>query len=404
MILRAKYVLPMSHPPIEDGAVAVDGDTIVGVGSSKDVGKAHTGEVRDLGEVVLLPGLINAHCHLDYTGMRGEVEWRGSFVEWVLQLVALKQLRSDKEYLADIRSGLDMLARSGTTSVVNIAAFPALIDQVGPTTLRVWWCLELIDFNRDKPAKEIAQEALEFLAAHPDGVGGFGLSPHASYTVSAELYELAARYARARNIVLTTHVSESQEEDDMIRRGTGPMYDYFVRAGRNMTDCKRVGIVQLLMERGVLGANCLAAHSNCLTPLDVRLLAQSGAHIVHCPKSHRFFQRGTPLLNAWWEQGINVCLGTDSLASNDTLNMFAEMQALAYVFPRLSAERLLHMATTCPARALNLGDKLGRLATGAWADMIAVPAEGQVIDPFEPAVYAEKPIAFSMVGGKVVFP
>ncbi|MGD0649879.1 MAG: amidohydrolase family protein [Verrucomicrobiia bacterium] len=402
MILRAKFVLPMVQPPIEDGAVVVEGDTVLAVGPAKDIQTGYGGEVRDLGEVVLLPGLINAHCHLDYTDMVHEVEWRGSFIEWILQLVALKQLRSDKQYLAAIQSGMTQLLKSGTTSVVNIECFPPLIDQLPPAQLRIWWCMELIDFNRPDPAKDIAQQALEVIAARQNILGGFGLAPHAPYTVSGDLYRLAGQHTRARNILLTTHLAESEQEDDMFRHGTGPMYDYFLRAGRDMSDCRRVGPVQLLSELTVLAPNCLAAHANYLTPLDVTLLKQSGAHVVHCPKSYRFFNRPTPLLSVFWQNDINVCLGTDSLVSNDTLDMFAEMQTLTREFPRVSAEKVLSMATVCGAKALNLSDKLGKIAADAWADLIAVPLDGARVDPYEAVVYAETPVCFSMIGGKVV--
>jgi cytosine/adenosine deaminase-related metal-dependent hydrolase len=403
MILRARHVLPMDQPPIEDGAVAIEGDTIVAVGTHAEIRAAHTGDVRDLGERVLAPGLINAHCHLDYTRLRGEVEWRGSFTEWILQLVAAKQLHPDKEYVGAIKMGLDMLARTGTTTVVNIESFPGLIDQVLPTTLRVWWCIELIDLNRDAEARETVAGALGFIAAHPGVRGGFGFSPHAPYTASGEMYRLCAQYARGRNIPLTTHLAESEEEDDMFRRGAGHMYDYFLRAGRNMSDCKRVGPVQLMSEYGVLGPNCLAAHANCLTPLDVALLKQTGTHVVHCPNSNQFFHRGTPLLNTWREQKINVCLGTDSMASNHTLSMLDEMQTLGKMFPRLSAQEVLELATVNAAKALHQPEKLGRIAPGAWADLIAAPLEGAGGDPYEAIVYADKSVSFSMVAGEVIF-
>ena len=219
MIIRARHVLPMNQPPIEDGAVVVEGGDIVAVGKTSEIRAAHNGEVRDLGERVLAPGLINAHCHLDYTRLRGEVEWHGSFTAWILQLVAAKQLHPEKDFVDGIQRGLGMLARSGTTTVINIESFPGLLEQVLPTKLRVWWCLELIDLNRAEEANAVATGALEFIAAHSITHGGFGLSPHAPYTVSGELYRLSAQYAQARNIPLTTHVGESEEEDDMIRRG-----------------------------------------------------------------------------------------------------------------------------------------------------------------------------------------
>ncbi|HUJ70842.1 MAG TPA: amidohydrolase family protein [Verrucomicrobiae bacterium] len=403
MILRAKCVLPMDQPPIEDGAVAIEGDTIVAVGKSAEIRAAHSGEVRDLGERVLAPGLINAHCHLDYTRLRGEVEYRGSFTEWILQLVAAKQLHPDKEYVGGIQRGIEWLTRSGTTTIVNIESFPALIDQVVPTKLRVWWCLELMDFNRSEEAKAAATGALEFIATHSVARGGFGFSPHAPYTASGELYRLCAQYAYGRNIPLTTHLAESEEEDEMIRRGTGHMYDYFTLAGRDMSDCKRAGPTQLMSEYGVLGPHCIAAHVNYLTPVEVALLKQSGTHVVHCPKTHRFFNRGMPPLTIWKAQGINVCLGTDSMASNDNLSMLDEMQTLGQMFPHMSAEELLEFATVNAAKALNQGEKLGKIAGGAWADLIAVPLEIAGSDPYEAVVYADKKVSFSMVGGEVVF-
>ncbi len=403
MILRARYVLPMDQLPIEDGAIVIDGDSVIAVGKAAEIRAAHPGEVRDLGERVLAPGLINAHCHLDLTRLRGEVEWRGSFIEWVLQLVAAKTFHSEKDFLSAFSMGLEHLARSGTTTIVDITSMPSILHQILPTKLRVWWCLELMDFNRSDGAPALVTEALEFMAAHPNVRGGFGLSPHAPYTASAELYRLCGRYARERNVLFTTHLAESQEEDDMIRRGTGAMYDYFVRAARDMKDCKRIGPAQLLAEYGVLGPNCLVAHANCLTPLDMALLKQTGTHVVHCPKTHRFFQRGTPLLSTLRDLGINVCLGTDSMASNDTLNMLDEMQTLARVFPRMSAQALLEMATLHPAKALNQPEKLGRIAPGAWADLIAAPLQEAGGDPYEAIVYADKTVSFSMVGGEVIF-
>jgi len=402
MILRARYVLPMDQPPIDDGAVAINGDTIVAVGKSAEIRAAHTGDVRDLGERVLAPGLINAHCHLDYTRLRGEVEWRGSFTEWLLQLVAAKQLHPDKEYVGAIQKGLELLARTGTTTVVNIESFPGLIDQVLPTALRVWWCLELIDLNRADEAGTAINGALDVIAAHPVVRGEFGLSPHAPYTASGELYRQCARQTRGRTMLLTTHLAESTEEDDMIRRGTGHMYDYFLRAGRDMSDCKRVGPTQLMAEYGVLGPNCLAAHANYLTPLDVTLLKQTGTSVVHCPNTHRFFHRDTHPLDTWRSQRINVCLGTDSMASNDSLSMLSEMQTLGRMFPRMSAQELLEFATVNAAKALNQRDRLGRIAGGAWADLIAAPLDAGG-DPYESIVYADKSVSFSMVAGEVVF-
>src|SRR5512137_2959376 len=120
MILRAKVVLPMNAPPLEDGAVVVSGDRITAVGPASEILRAHTGPVTDLGEVVLLPGLINAHCHLELTGLRGAVPWHGNFTQWLLRLVELKKTKTDAELRAATADGLHQLAATGTTTVVNI--------------------------------------------------------------------------------------------------------------------------------------------------------------------------------------------------------------------------------------------------------------------------------------------
>lgn len=131
------------------------------------------------------------------------------------------------------------------------------------------------------------------------------------------------------------------------------------------------------------------------------LLKTTGAPVVHCPKSHRFFRRGTPLVERLAHDGVNVCLGTDSLASNDSLSMFAEMQEFSREFPRWSAEQILPLATTNAAQALQQADRLGKIAVGAAADLIAVPVAGN-FDPYEAVVFAEQPVSFMMINGKVV--
>jgi len=402
MILRAHTVLPMDRPPVDDGAVVVDGDTIVAVDTWGHIRPAYNGEVRDLGDVVLLPGLINAHCHLDYTDMAGQVAWQGSFTNWIQLIVERKKARTVAEYMASVSAGLDQLARTGTTTVVNVEAFPLLITRFTETPIRVWWCPELIDIGRESDAESIVRDTVEFLATRENATGGFGLSPHALYTASRSLYQAAASSAQSHNWLLTTHVAESDEEDAMFRRGTGPMYDYFLRLGRDMTDCKRGGVVRVLAEIGALGPNCLAVHVNHLTLSDVVLLKQSGTHVVLCPRSHEFFKRRLPMLPMFQEHEINICLGTDSLASNDKLNLFGEMQTFADQFSQVSPEYILQLVTTGAAKALNRSKKLGRLTPGAWADMIAVPQDDTAYNPYEVVVFSNKPISFSMVGGKVV--
>ncbi len=364
--------MPVCSPPIENGVVEIAGDTITAVGQL-------AGANRDLGDVVLLPGLINAHCHFDYTHM--PVPYRASFADWIRDIVALKAQQTPADYLAGIQAGMQLALQAGTTTVVNIECFPELITQLPLSPLRMIWCQELIDSTRHQALPAV----------------GMGLSPHAPYTVSAELYRRCAQSGR----FITTHVAESGEEDEMFRQGRGRLYDAFHQSGRDMSDCGHGGPVELLHNYGVLGRHCLAAHANCLTADDVRLLAETGTSVVHCPKTHRYFQRPPAPVPALLAAGVNVCLGTDSLASNDTLDMFAEMRELSRVFPALSPSQLVAMATTNAAIALNQSARLGKIAAGAVADLIAVPMTGHA-NPATAIVFGEKPVTFMLINGKVV--
>ena len=376
MRLAAKWVLPVSAPPIENGVVEISGSTITAVG------RHGTADI-DLGDVVLLPGLINAHCHFDYTHFAGRIPYRGSFTDWIHDIVALKAQQTLPEFSEGIQAGIKLALQTGTTTVVNIESFPELISQIPRPPLRVIWCPELIDLN-------------QIIHVLPEGSGG--LSPHAPYTASAELYRRCAQSGR----FMTTHVAESLDEDAMFRQGRGALYDACRSLGRPMTDCGHSGPVELLHSYGVLGNNCLAVHANCLTESDVQLLAATETSVVHCPKTHRFFERATPPLVRLLQAGVNVCLGTDSLASNSSLNVFAEMRELARVFPQLSPEQILALATIQAARALKMSEPLGQITVGAAADLIAVPVSGHT-DPYVAVVFAEKPVTFMMIDGKVVF-
>ena len=166
-ILRARMVLPMQGPPIEDGAVVVREGRILSVGRWAELESPPAGQVRDLGEQVLLPGLINAHCHLDYSCMKGRVPYAHSFIEWILALVQLKAATTDGEYLEGFKGGLAELLGAGTTTVLNVGAFPRFVDRIDNPGLRLLWCFELLDFNQPESAETQLQNVEAFIDAHP---------------------------------------------------------------------------------------------------------------------------------------------------------------------------------------------------------------------------------------------
>src|SRR4030095_15406460 len=184
MIIRARIVITMDGPPIENGAVAISGNQIIDVGTFPKVSARHRGKkIVDLGEKALLPGFINAHCHLDYTCLRGKIPPQKTFTDWIRAINAEKAKLSREDYLASINEGFAEAKRFGTTTVANLTAFPELIPQI-QAPVRTWWFAELIDVRSPERANEIIDLAIESLKS----ASNWGLSPHAPFTASRDLY------------------------------------------------------------------------------------------------------------------------------------------------------------------------------------------------------------------------
>src|SRR5437588_7941390 len=240
MIVRARVVVTMDGPPIENGAVVISGNRIVDVGTFPEISARHSGqELVDLGEQALLPGLINAHCHLDYTCLRGKIPPQKSFTDWIRAINAEKLKLSPKDYLASINNGFTEARRFGTTTIANLTAFPELIAQIN-APIRTWWFGELIDVRAQKRPNEIVDLAIESLKSSSQsadtsalskrsrnrGIAAvqaqpWGLAPHALFTASKDLYRRCEEIALSENILLTTHLAESREEMEMFRDAAG---------------------------------------------------------------------------------------------------------------------------------------------------------------------------------------
>src|SRR5438094_3208526 len=243
MIIRARTVATMDGPPIEDGAVAISGNRIIDVGGFPGVSARHSGqETVDLGEQALLAGLINAHCHLDYTCLRGKIAPQKSFADWIRAINAEKAKLAAHDYLASITDGFAEAKRFGTTTVANLTAFPELVSQIR-SPIRTWWFAELIDVRSPEPANELVDLAIESLGRARQGQSGsdpgapWGLAPHTLFTASTNLYRRCEEIARRDDVLLTTHLAESREEMEVFRDASGPLYEFLKEIGRDMSDC-----------------------------------------------------------------------------------------------------------------------------------------------------------------------
>ncbi len=399
MIIRARIVVTMNGAPIENGAVVVADNRIGDVGNFAEVRARNSGEVVELGEQALLPGLINAHCHLDYTGLRGKIAPRKSFADWIRAINAEKAGLADQDYLASIDSGFAEAKRFGTTTIANLTAFPELIAKTQPP-IRTFWFAEMIDVREPERAKKIVDRAVDSLRSVEHG----GLAPHAPYTASKNLYRYAEEVARRQDWLLTTHLAESTEETQMFSDRRGPLKNFLTEIGRSMSDLSGATPTKQLSEICSLDERWLLVHLNELSESDLELLAalRRKPNVVHCPRSHKYFEHSHFPLLKLRELGFNICLGTDSLASNTDLNLFAEMGALHESEFAMSPEEILKMVTVNSARALHLADNVGKIQPGFLADLIAIPFNGSPKNVFEEIVAFEKPAVWMMIEGETV--
>jgi cytosine/adenosine deaminase-related metal-dependent hydrolase len=407
MIIRARTVVTMDGAPIENGAVAVSENRIVDVAKFDEIRARNAGEIVDLGEQALVPGLINAHCHLDYTCLRGKIPPQKSFADWIRSINAEKAKLLPKDYLVSINEGFAEAKRFGTTTIADLTAFPDLIPETGPP-IRTWWFAELIDVRAPDRTNEIVDLAIESLKS----ARNWGLAPHALFTASKNLYRRCEDIARRNDVLLTTHLAESQEEMEMFHDASGPLYEFLKNIGRPMNDCGKGTPLELFL--GALPSTslrtgsgrglpqCIVAHLNEVTESDFDLLQRSERrfHVVHSPRSHDYFKHSRFPFEKLHALGFNICLGTDSLASNESLSLFDEMRAFRRSEPGISPNKILEMVTVNPATALHQENALGRIRRGLRADLIAVRCNERD-SPFEQILEFDGSVDWIMVNGKL---
>ncbi len=407
MLYLSDVILPIASPPLYRGAVRVEEAEVVAVGRAADLPPQPGETVVDLGASTLLPGFINAHCHLDYTKFRGSIAPKQSFTEWIKTINALRRSFTTEDYIESIAQGFELLAQGGVTTVANIEAFPELLPHLPVPPLRTWWFLELIDVRARVNQDQMLRDCLSFFEKHTDWLGGFGLSPHAPYTASVDLYRLARTCGEKYGMLSTTHIAESVEEHEMFSYGRGPLHDFLGSLGRDNSDCGHGSALSHLVEHGVIANDCIIAHLNYLQDYDYELVARTGASVVHCPKCHTYFGHAPFPLKALREYGVNVCLGTDSLASNNSLDMRSEMREVQE-FHSLGDREVLEMVLLNGAQALGQTGKLGQISPGSVADLVAFAHEpasesssgSPEIDPYRRVVQSRKPPVLLLVHGR----
>ncbi|MBI2829068.1 MAG: amidohydrolase family protein [Acidobacteria bacterium] len=395
-IYRAEWVLPIAAPLLRDGWVAIERGCIAGVGTGRKP------DAIDLGRVVILPALVNAHTHLELSYLRGVVPPTDRFLDWIRAIMAARRQfpnPDDPAILKAARAGIEEARASGTGLMGDISnslvTVPLLREAAMPG--RVFY--ELLGFNADDTAGRVRDARAQVDGADSaDGDVRVALAPHAPYSVSPGLFSAIREDLDAHpGDISSVHLGESAEEVEFIGRGTGGWRDVLTGLGV-WTDAWRVpGVspVRYLADLGFLDSRVLAVHGVQCDGDALSRLRALRTTVVSCPRSNRYVGVGDPPLEAFYATGVSVAFGTDSLASVGDLNMFGELAAARQLAPRVSARQLLESATLCGARALGFGEQFGSLEQGKQAALVAVQLPARVSDVEEYLLSGIEPAAIT---------
>lgn len=418
-IYQADWLLPITSEPIARGAIAVHGERLIFVGRQQDLRLQPAladAEVVDFGRAALLPGFVNTHAHLELTVMRGFLEDL-PFRQWILKLSRTKYgCLSGEDLQASALLGAAEAIRAGVTTIADTGDSRAPFDALRRSGLRGIAYREVFG-----PEPEVAAEKLAVLQAqvaemrqHESARVRVGVSPHAPYTVSAELFRRVVDYARGDGLDIAVHTAESAAEEELLLAGTGEIAEGLAARGIRWR-APGVSTVRYFQSLGVLEAAPLLIHCLRVDDEEIDHLRQTRARVAHCPKSNAKLGHGIAPLARMLDAGVTVGLGTDSVASNNRLDMLGEAQfcallhrAAARDFQMPTARALLRMMTLDGAAALG-EPEVGALEVGRQADVIALRLAGahhQPLHDVETAIVfsgAASDCLFTMVAGRVLF-
>jgi len=394
---HARWICPVSSAPFSDGTVAVENGRIAYVGPRSAAPRE--GEALDLGDVILTPGLVNAHCHLELTAMRGFLDGL-AFREWILRLTSARRAVLTPEMMMDAaRLGVVEGLQHGITTFADTGDSGAGFDALLELGARGISYREVFGPDPSQCDEAIAGlvAKIEVMQRRATALVRVGVSPHAPYTVSDPLFRATATFARDRGLPLAVHVAESALESDLVERGEGGFAEGLRSRGIAVSARARTPIA-LMESMGVLGAQSLLIHCVRVDAEDVAAIAQHDCAVAHCPASNAKLGHGIAPLTQLLDAGIRVGLGSDSVASNDRMDMLDEAR-LAVLFAgaregrhdALASDRALSLATLGGARALGIDETIGTLQIGKAADLAAfrVPeVRSPVHDPVSALIFA----------------
>jgi aminodeoxyfutalosine deaminase len=394
MNLTARWVFPVSGPPLERGVLMISDGRVVAATKQGRVTPDF-----DFGNAAIVPGFVNAHTHLDLTGALGLIPPTPDFTAWLRSVIVYRKTRSPEQIDADIQAGIAECLRHGTTTIGDIAAQGKSGRWLERAPVRSIAYFELIGMSAESATAAWDSFIKWTKNSPPRGTCLPGVSPHAPYSASIELLNLAT----SSGFPLSMHLGESPEELELLNDHTGPFVEFLREL--NAWDPNR--LADSFWEVHCATRNAvrpLFAHCNFLEFVNSHESTPSGGTIVYCPRTHAAFGHPPHPFRTFIANGLQVVLGTDSLASNPDLSLLAEARFIASRYADFDRAALLRMATLSGAQALGFEQMTGSLAPGKSADFVVVPLpDRDEDDPHELLFNSDLPVQSTWIRGERVF-
>lgn len=399
-ILAAAWIAPMSSPIFRDGAIAIAEGKIVAVGDAGKIRSEYPGaEMTDLGDSILLPGLINPHTHLELSDCTPRGSSADSFTDWIL---TMRQRIGAGDFAAATRAGIAQCLRFGITTVGDITQQIQITRPIlAASPLRAISFGEVLGLAKRRfRFDELLPQAID--REYETDRMKIGLSPHAPYTVDLDGYKQCMEIAKTRAIPIATHLAENPGESSFLTDHAGPFRDLWNTLGswEDPVPTYRGSPIEMANLIGLLKIPTVLAHVNYCTEEEMNLLATGSASVIYCPRTHAYFKHPPHRWRDMLDRGINVAIGTDSCASSPDLNLLDDLRLLRTLAPDLPAQSIWQLATTRAARALSMQNEIGSLTYGKEADLISFRAIGD--DPLEAILQTNIVPTSVWIGGQQV--
>lgn len=405
IILKAAFILTMDsrRPLLKDGTIAIKAGAIAGVGPNEAVSGRFTGSRKiEFQNAVLLPGLVNVHTHLELPPLMDFLR-ASSFPEWLLNLIRAKRALRPGDYRNAAIKNVEAALLTGTTTVGEICTHgisPGVLRQSG---MRAVVFHEIIDMGMGAGGgKWMAVAKLK----RPGRLIKYGVSPHSPYTVCRPVLEKIKRLAEKRKMPVSMHVAESRDERRLLMGRRSGLHALYELAGWDPAlAAVAASPVKYLDGLGMLGPHFLAVHAVAIDEEDIAVLRKRRVGIAHCPRSNTETKVGRMPIGKLIQSGMDIGLGTDSLASSPSLSMWDEMRHALKVHRNdgITSKDILRIATIGGARALGLGKETGSISPGKKADVIAVPLPGKYTgDLYHDLLRETEYCIMSVIEGRVV--